>query len=251
MAGRTPPWFVLSAVLHVTVIGALATVTVAKRAEEAKLVRVAILSGTENDAKPGGGSPAGPPPAPVAPAPPKAAAPPKVAAPKKLAPKPAPPRRQAKSQVSVPPLLRETAPVETSAPAASGSGVAAVGGQGGGGDGGGQGAGSGQGRGSGKGGSPLGRYLARVRRQIEEAKRYPAVARRNRLEGRVAVSFELSRSGEALHLELRHADHPVLAEAALLAVRSASPFGELPDGEEQVRVEVPLKFSLHEGGVKP
>jgi hypothetical protein len=25
----------------------------------------------------------------------------------------------------------------------------------------------------------------------------------------------------------------------------------LPDGEEQVRVEVPLKFSLHEGGVKP
>lgn len=244
---RTPEWLALSVALHAAAIATLAGVSVVQPKQERPILRVAILSGSGSDAKPGGGPRAGPPPAPVVlPAPP---APPKPAA--KAKPKPAVAKRPASAprpRAGAPRLAEPAAAAPAAAdsgagveaaPAGSGVAGASTGGRAG---------GSGDGVGAGNGGSPLGRYLARVRRRIEDAKRYPAVARRNGLEGRAAVSFELSRTGEAVRVELRHADHALLGEAAVLAVRAASPFGRLPQevDDEVVHVEVPLRFSLRQ-----
>jgi len=244
----------LSLALHAAFVLWLSAVSLRGVAEERPVLRVAILSPPGGGSGSGGGPPAGPPPipetapAPVAPVAP--VAPPKNAARKKAAAKPAPRapvERALERPAAAPAQAAEVAAVQEGAAAAAGSAA------GGGGDGSGSGRGSGRGSGGGTGGgsgagSVLGAYLARVRQRIEGAKRYPMLARRTKLEGRAAVAFELDRSGAPRHVELRYADHPLLGEAALLAVRSASPFERLPDDldDETLRVEVPLRFSLRD-----
>jgi protein TonB len=77
-------------------------------------------------------------------------------------------------------------------------------------------------------------------------KRYPLLARRSRVEGRASVRIELSRTGVARRVELQHADHPLLGEAAVVAVRAAAPFPAPPlaGDAEALRVEIPLRFAL-------
>jgi len=233
--------------LHVAVIAWFASVPLHGASEGQKVLRVSILA-KAGDGLPEGGAPAGPPrPAQEVPIQPQPAP-----APRKL-------RKSCGDQiVSRPKAARAAEQPAPAAPSEATSGVVVEGGAAaagdeasgapGGGGGTGNGRGAGTGDGTGTGGSLLGAYLARIRQRIENAKRYPLLARRSHVEGRATVVLELNQSGEALSLELESADHPLLGEAALLAVRAASPFERLPDGIDVsvVRVEVPLRFSLRE-----
>lgn len=254
---------VASAALHAMVMSGLATMSLRAEVSNPVLVRVAILQPTGSGTEDGGGPPAGPPPLPAPAAPVVVAAPPPRPKHKaeKVAPAPRPVAAKEKPRRIVEPAARAvpapSAPAAGVASQTAGEALAPNAAAGGGGSGtaggrrrSGAGTGTGSGRGSGAGvaAGPLSAYLARVRERIESAKRYPLLARRGRLEGVAAVRFELDRGGAPHHIELRHADHPVLGEAALSAVRTASPFGRLPAEIEEttVRVEVPLRFSLKE-----
>lgn len=248
-----------SLILHVLALLALVDTSMRSEIEPPKILRVAILDSKGSGAEPGGGPLAGPPPVLEAPkpvAPPKVLAPPQ-AKPKKPQVKKEPAPREAMPKPIAPAPVIESAPsapapVEGSAQGSEAASGETAGGEDSGGSGqGGGGGGKGRGRGGTAGdgaGSILGAYLARVRQRIETAKRYPIVARRSHLEGRVAVSFELNRSGEPQAIKVVSTDHAVLGDAAVVAVQAAAPFGRLPDEfeEESVRVEVPLRFSLRD-----
>jgi len=129
------------------------------------------------------------------------------------------------------------------------SGLADVGagsGLGAGGEGGGR--GSGASSGNGRGGDRMKDYLATLRARIERSKRYPLLARRQGVEGRVAVAFEVTATGQVRHLRLADGTHPLLGQAALSAIEGAAPFPQLPAdlAAPPLQVEIALRFSLEE-----
>lgn len=97
------------------------------------------------------------------------------------------------------------------------------------------------GSGSGPGGDPQ-RLLALVRSKIRAHRRYPELARRRGIEGKVEVSFRILPDGRVAELMVRRGADPMLDEAALAAVRAASP---LPPFPEPLTVE--LDFGLEDG----
>jgi TonB family protein len=107
---------------------------------------------------------------------------------------------------------------------------------------GGAGGGAGQGSkpGPGSGGDPQ-RLLALVRNKIRSHRRYPELARRRGIEGKVEVSFRILPDGRVTELVVRRGADPILDEAALAAVRAASP---LPPFPELLTVE--LDFGLED-----
>jgi len=210
-------------------------------ADSKQPIRVTIL-GRVGDGVPAPAGPMGPP-APAMQAPIAAPPPPPPPKPRtRRATKPAAirPTDTALSTASVPDSAVTTDAVGTET--SGGTGAAAASGGGGSGNGDGQG-----GTGTGPG-SPLTAYLSEVRLRIERAKRYPTMAKRSGLQGRVAVAFELTRGGDPQHSRVVYADHPLLGEAALQAVETAAPFPAFPPEVQvaQLRIEVPLRFTLEE-----
>ena len=105
--------------------------------------------------------------------------------------------------------------------------------------------GTGQGTTPGSGGGGGGdsqRLLALVRSKIRSHRRYPELARRRGIEGKVEVSFRILSDGRVSELMVRRGADPMLDEAALAAVRAASP---LPPFPEPLTVE--LDFGLEDG----
>jgi protein TonB len=64
---------------------------------------------------------------------------------------------------------------------------------------------------------------------VEARKRYPAAARRRRLEGQVRVSFVIGRDGTVTGLDCT-GGHPRLCRAATDAVVAATPLPPSPPG---------------------
>ncbi len=90
-------------------------------------------------------------------------------------------------------------------------------------------------------------YLARIRSRIESRKHYPHQARRRRIEGTVVVRFVIGPDGRVGNLALvEPSRHRVLNDAALSAIRKASPFPRPPDGllTGPMTLEVPIVFDL-------
>jgi protein TonB len=86
-----------------------------------------------------------------------------------------------------------------------------------------------------------------VRMKIESRKRYPFSARRNQEEGKVVVRFTILTDGSIRGLQLAGASpYESLNEAALKAVRSASPFSKPPPKlfNGPVLVEIGIVFEL-------
>lgn len=136
-------------------------------------------------------------------------------------------------------------PLSAGAGSASGSGGSGLGGGGGAaGAGAGEGDGRGAGEGSGADGDRVQAWLGVVRARIDDAKRYPMLARRLRLEGTVIVLLRIDATGALLEASARDGAHEALREAAVDAVRQAAPFPRPPAPERTVSVEVPLVFSL-------
>lgn len=96
----------------------------------------------------------------------------------------------------------------------------------------------------GKGNGDLGSYLGSARLKIEKAKRYPREACRRGWEGKVVVSFQINRQGEAAEIRLiQSSGYRDLDEEGVATIRRASPFFPPPLGEkEKIEVEIPLLF---------
>ncbi len=90
-------------------------------------------------------------------------------------------------------------------------------------------------------------YFNTVRRRIERHKHYPFSARRRRIEGAVAVRFILHPDGRATDAApAGSTGHRLLNQAALKAVRDASPFPKPPAGliSRPVPLEISIVFQL-------
>ncbi len=91
------------------------------------------------------------------------------------------------------------------------------------------------------------RYLSRVLRRLQEAKRYPSRARRRAIEGRVKLELVIRREGSASPGKiLQSSGHDILDEAALEMVERAAPFEPLPEelGVERLELVVPVSYTL-------
>ena len=87
-------------------------------------------------------------------------------------------------------------------------------------------------------------YHAAVRARIEAAKRYPAWARRQGMEGRVTVAFWLTTAGEVAQVTVREpSGSAVLDDAAVEAVRRGAPYPPAPVAARQ-ELAVTLVFAL-------
>jgi protein TonB len=94
------------------------------------------------------------------------------------------------------------------------------------------------------GGDPLAAYIRQVRDSIARHKRYPALARRRGIQGRVLLRLAIGPDGSLQASEAVDSPSVVLARSALQAVEAASPFGPPPTGG--LRIEVPIRYSLEE-----
>jgi len=93
----------------------------------------------------------------------------------------------------------------------------------------------------------LSRYITRVRTRIERRKYYPASSRRLKEEGTVTVSFQLTPTGDLTSLSVAGSSgFPNLDDAALDAVRNASPYPPFPDALKTslLSLRVPITFEL-------
>jgi protein TonB len=101
-----------------------------------------------------------------------------------------------------------------------------------------------QGEGIGRG--DLGSYLGHARMRIEKAKQYPREARRKGLEGKVVLSFQINRKGDAGQIRLvQSSGYQELDEEGIATIRRASPFpSPLLIEKEDLVLEVPLHFKL-------
>ncbi len=91
------------------------------------------------------------------------------------------------------------------------------------------------------------RYQDIVRQYIEEVRRYPYSARKNRLEGVVYLRFFLLSNGRVKDiLLLRSSGFPILDRSALETVKKASPFPPIPDNfsVRSMLFEVALVYEL-------
>jgi protein TonB len=101
-----------------------------------------------------------------------------------------------------------------------------------------------QGEGIGRG--DLGSYLGNARMRIEKAKRYPREARRRGWEGKVVLSFQINRKGEASQITLvQSSGYQELDDEGIATIRRASPFLPPPiTDQDKLEVEIPLVFEL-------
>jgi len=86
-------------------------------------------------------------------------------------------------------------------------------------------------------------YLELVKNSIQRAKRYPQSARARQIEGRVTLQFIVGQDGSLKDVRvLGPCPHGILNEAALRAIRDASPFPRPPS--RFFKGDLPLKIVI-------
>jgi len=92
----------------------------------------------------------------------------------------------------------------------------------------------------------LSRFLQNVRNRLEQAKRYPWLARVQGQEGTVRVQFMIDSTGEVQEIRLLESSRSkILDQEALETVKRVGRFSGLPvSWNEKVRIDVPLVFQL-------
>ncbi|GEM_PF-4054873 len=93
------------------------------------------------------------------------------------------------------------------------------------------------------GGEPGGnKTLLNIRNKIEQAKKYPPLARLRKIEGVVHVSFVIMPNGNLSEVKLlQSSGSPILDEEALATLRRAEPFPYYPKS-----IQISLRFNLEE-----
>ena len=92
-------------------------------------------------------------------------------------------------------------------------------------------------------------FSSKVRTRIAQTKYYPRTARRRGFEGEPVVAFTLGNTGDLLEISIKNpSQHKLLDEAALDAVRSASPYPPIPEllRVKTLRFKLPISFILEE-----
>lgn len=92
-------------------------------------------------------------------------------------------------------------------------------------------------------------FSSKVRTRIAQTKYYPRTARRRGFEGKPVVAFTLGNTGNLLEISIKiPSQHKLLNEAALDAVRSASPYPPIPEllRVKTLRFKLPISFILEE-----
>jgi len=90
-------------------------------------------------------------------------------------------------------------------------------------------------------------YFEMVRLRIESHKRYPNAAKRRQIEGRVTVRFVIEPDGHISSLKIvKSTRHRALDQAALNAVKDASPFPRPPKNlfKRSIPLEITIMFEL-------
>ncbi|MEW6609059.1 MAG: energy transducer TonB [bacterium] len=90
-------------------------------------------------------------------------------------------------------------------------------------------------------------YQREVRRKIEQAKRYPAFARRNEIEGVVKVRFTILSDGSVDKIEIcQSSGSSLLDNAACSTIKRAASFPPIPEevGRSQLQIQVDIVFTL-------
>jgi TonB family protein len=92
-------------------------------------------------------------------------------------------------------------------------------------------------------------FSTKVRNLIAQVKYYPRIARNRGFEGQPVVAFTLGNGGELLELSIVNpSPFKLLNEAALDAVKSASPYPPIPEllKMKSIKFKVPIPFTLEE-----
>jgi len=90
-------------------------------------------------------------------------------------------------------------------------------------------------------------FSSQVRTKIAQTKYYPRMARKRGFEGEPVVAFTLGNTGDLLEITIKNpSKHKLLDEAALEAVKSASPYPPIPDllKVKTLRFKLPISFIL-------
>lgn len=92
-------------------------------------------------------------------------------------------------------------------------------------------------------------FSAKIRSRIAQVKYYPRIARNRGFEGQPVVAFTLGNGGELLELSIVNpSPFKLLDEAALDAVKSASPYPPIPEllKIKSMKFNLPISFMLEE-----
>lgn len=90
-------------------------------------------------------------------------------------------------------------------------------------------------------------FATLIRERIASAKTYPSTARQAGHEGKVLVAFVLDKDGHVVDLSVqRTSSHARLDDAALEAVKKASPFPPIPEKlrRDSMSFKLPISFNL-------
>ena len=90
-------------------------------------------------------------------------------------------------------------------------------------------------------------FASLIRGKIATAKIYPPASRRAGHEGKVLIAFTLSKAGQILELSIdRSSGHESLDQAAMQAIKTASPYPPIPEklGRESIAFKLPISFNL-------
>lgn len=90
-------------------------------------------------------------------------------------------------------------------------------------------------------------FASSVSKKIDEAKYYPRIAQNRGWEGKPVVEFQLGKNGKLLSYSITVASpYEILNQAAIDAVKNASPYPEIPESLKSnfIRLKVPISFEL-------
>jgi protein TonB len=93
-------------------------------------------------------------------------------------------------------------------------------------------------------------YFTSIKRSIDANWKYPELALRYGLQGRLIIEFEISESGQIDGLRLvRSSGSALLDDEAMRAIRSAAPFAPIPRWITQRPLPITARMEYHDGRV--
>lgn len=90
-------------------------------------------------------------------------------------------------------------------------------------------------------------YIAQLMRHLSRYKQYPAILKKNHVEGKPVIRFSINKSGQVTLIEVKkHTEYAELDQAAMDVFRRASPLPKIPSEleRETLTMSLPIEYSL-------
>ena len=91
------------------------------------------------------------------------------------------------------------------------------------------------------------RYIAELMRHLNRYKQYPALLKKNHVEGKPVILFSINKSGQVTQVEVKkQSEYAELDQAAMDVFRRASPLPKIPSDLEReiLTMSLPIEYSL-------